>query len=496
MLVDVSRVVGGEGNVQQSIIDKHVGGDPITVLDCLDFWLEKKVLPMEDGREYKDQCLSKYRLFLRSPLVFDGSKELPLDELNQSKVDEYVQLRRDRELSVWWKRVNEATRKRIKSKHYANAKPGGRTTDRGDTRTSTIRGDLQILVRAINYAIDECTYRPEGSSDRIPCISYNPFGTRRNPRIRFPEQTEPMYRPQMTSPIYTRLLGVAEEIDDRRAQRYRHMGGTPPPSGWVRFILTLAKESNRRRAALARAQVGDLVTDPSEIARLITQALGQKAPISLIEETFPFGVWVWPAMREFEGFVLESGEEDDTGTVLRSDKKGYFRIMPVSSRLYFAFQAYIVEHPLRHEPKAPLFPHPFSPGKPITDAIMVQLIRDALTLVETSLRDYQRDPGDAWNMFRRWYRTMRQRDYSDNVVAYCGGWLKLSDIRSIGGGVSSEAAMNVNYLRAALEALMSCMEFDHATADEDPDHVPGVSRERLLETRASIERALARMKGT
>jgi integrase len=189
-------------------------------------------------------------------------------------------------------------------------------------------------------------------------------------------------RPIATEARYRALLAVADTVE---------------PSGRFRCVLTLARMTGRRIAAICQLRRSDVLLSVSEMRR----ALAAGGMDLAHADHWPSGAIVWPAS---------------------TDKLGFESITPISAEARAALEAYLRSRPSLGD--APLFPGLEDVTKPIKKEIAGYWLSKAEIAAEL---DHMERGG--YHQFRRLWASERRHLPAQDVAA-AGGWRSLHVMRT------------------------------------------------------------------
>jgi integrase len=124
------------------------------------------------------------------------------------------------------------------------------------------------------------------------------------------------------------------------------------------------------------------------------------------------------------------------------------RTIPISERVRDAVDAYLAARALK--PGEWLFASSANPKVPVNKRTAADWLERAERQAHGEGCSVEKLSGTRWHAFRRLWRSERQNEYHDKVVAMCGGW-------TVG---NTREAMNDSYLKMLPAYMWRCVEFE------------------------------------
>ena len=436
-----------KGVPKKLIRAKFASGQDITDMDCIAYY-ESEVLPSlrKNDNEYGRFAASKIRVLRKLlPLVAKNHQSTPLRLIDQAYVDDYTALRLEkgalrRDGSGEWREVEDLDE------------------DDRKLKLGTVETDLLLLRRAIDAAK---SYQVKDAQGRwLSVIQYDPF-LDQTKRIQFPQETDITRQPILDYESFEQLVSAADAWDrqcnaeyERLRYRERFPNFAPRCPGYSEAILKVARQG-RRREDLTRLRWLHVVfaEDSVRMAEVIDKVLGIKVSPEQARAIFPAGLIVW-----------SRGKTD------------VFRFAPMPRYLADVLRRFKSGHPHKDNPKGPIFYGIQDSRK----ALSVGNLADWFPRLQKHA-GIQHSEEEGWHMFRRLFRQERLGHFSNKIVAYCGGWSRLTAIDKI-LDVDESQAMNRHYLQVLLRQMYACMSFDGSKIDSR-NHISGVSEHVLAQLR-------------
>ena len=433
-----SLAVAQKGVAKGRVRTKFMAGADITDMDCLDYYESEVVSKLDQDDEYRKQVTSKLRV-LRSllPAIAENGKATPLRLISENYVSAYKDLR-----------LEKGALRRDGSGEWREFEG----LDDGDRKVkiSTVGTDLLVLRRAIDATK---SYQVKDADGRyLSVIQYDPF-LDQGKKIKLPAETDITRQPILDYESFNRMVAVADEWDQhcnteyvRLAYPSRFPHFQPRCPGYSEAILMVARQG-RRRGDLTRLRWRHVVfaEDSKRMAQVIDKVLGIKVSPEQARVVFPHGLIVW-----------SRGKTD------------VYRFAPMPRYLSERLRNFKTTHPHAKDPDGPLFYAIQDCRKPLTAKNLADWFP---RLQQRAGIEHSREEG--WHMFRRLFRQERHGHFSNKVVAYCGGWSRLTAIHQV-LDVDESQVMNRNYFQVLLRPMYACMAFDGSRIDPTTD-MSGVS---------------------
>ena len=326
-----------------------VRADTLTLGQLFDQYRRHK-LPILSGA-WARSATTRATLFLEA-----WGRELNVADIDHTRVALYCRKRRNLEVvSPGLEPDADGARRR----GYREPQPVG---------DGALNAELRWLNSALNWA---CEFKTSGRSllDRNPL----PTNTTKRREIGWPTERNPR-RPIASHERYTATMSHADDVDD---------------AGRLRCILSLARFTGRREAAICKLWASDVLLSEDRIrATLAAEGMDER-----LAEHMPHGALRWRA---------------------ETDKQGLLFVTPISADTRAELDIY-----LRGSPRVgdvPLFPAPRDPSKPIRRETAAKWLLRA-----ERLAGQPKVKGGVFHPYRRLFASER-RGLPDVDVAAAAGW--------------------------------------------------------------------------
>jgi hypothetical protein len=400
----------------------------------------------DENNEYRKFAMSKVRV-LRNilPVIAENGRETPLRLIDQGYVNEFEALR-----------LEKGTLRKDGSgewREYVQMDENDRKV-----RVRTIETHILVLRRAINAAKSFQVRDAEGKW--LSVIQYDPF-LDETKRVKLPKETDVRRQPIMEYEMLDLMTAAADPWDRhsnteyerlRYPARFPHFQRRCP--GYSEAIIRIARQG-RRRGDLPRLRWRHIIfpENAKQMSDVIGKVLAVRVTAEQARTIFPHGLIVWSR-----------------------GKTEVYRFAPMPGSLSAFLRGFETTHPHRGNPDGPLFYAIQDSRKAVT----VKNLAEWFPALQ-KWAGLEHGTEEGWYTFRRLFRQERIGHFTNKIVAYCGGWSRLTAISKL-LDVNENEAMDRHYAQVLLRQMYACMAFDGSKIDARV-HIAGVSEHVLAQLR-------------